>query len=162
MKVKRERTADVVVAGLRLVPSPFERPSIGSLLLGLYDESRRLVHIGVVSQLTNARRDQLARELAPFATRLAGHPWERGFGLERSPLGRLSGSAGRWSPAEMDLDWVPLRPERVCEVAYDTIDERRLRYPARFVRWRPDREPASCGFDQIEDARGDVGAFLRP
>ncbi len=162
VKVKQERTADVVVAGLRLmVTSPGESPTVGSLLLGLYDDEHRLVHIGVVSQLTKSRRHELGRELAPLATQLAGHPWEHGFGLERSPLGRLAGSAGRWSPDEMERDWIPLRPERVCEVAYDTIDEHRLRYPARFVRWRPDRAASSCGFDQLEAASGDVRAFLR-
>lgn len=162
VKVKQERTADVVVAGLRLMmTTPGGAPTVGSLLLGLYDEDRRLVHIGVVSQLTKMRRRELGQELAPLATRLAGHPWERGFGLERSPLGRLAGSAGRWSPDEMERDWIPLRPERVCEIAYDTIDEHRLRYPARFVRWRPDRDASSCRFDQLEGASGDVRAFLQ-
>jgi len=160
VKVKHERTADVVVAGIRLTGKRGEPPAVGSVLLGLHDASDRLVHIGVVSQLTKERRLELARELAPFIVPLEGHPWERGFGLERSPLGRLAGSAGRWSPEEMERDWIPVSPTRVCEIAYDTIDEHRLRYPARFVRWRPDRDPASCGFDQLEGAPGDVRVFL--
>jgi len=162
VKVKQQRTLDVVVAGVRLMmTSANAPPAVGSLLLGLHDDEGALVHIGVVSQLTKARREELGRELAPLVTRLSGHPWEHGFGLERSPLGRLSGSAGRWSPDEMERDWIPLRPERVCEVAYDTIDEHRLRYPARLVRWRPDRDASSCRVDQLEAASGDVRAFLR-
>ncbi len=82
-------------------------------------------------------------------TPLTGHPWERGFGLGRSPVGRLAGSAGRWDPDEMTMDWVPLRPERVCEVAYETLDGGRFRHPARFRRWRPDRDAVSCTFEQL-------------
>ena len=81
--------------------------------------------------------------------RLAGHPWERGFNLGHSPLGRLKGSAGRWDPEEMEQDWLPVDPVRVCEVAYDQVDAGRFRHPARFSRWRPDRDPQSCGFDQL-------------
>lgn len=147
IKVKRERTADCVVAGIRLLSA--NPPAIGSLLLGLHDESGALVHLGVASQLTKERRLSFFRELAPLVTRLEGHPWEHGFGLEASPLGRLSGSAGRWSPDDMDRDWIPVRPERVCEVTYDVVDGRRLRFPARFVRWRDDREPSSCTFEQM-------------
>jgi ATP-dependent DNA ligase len=80
---------------------------------------------------------------------LAGHPWERGFLLEGSPVGRLKGAAGRWAPGEMSLDWIPVAPSRVAEVSYDHIEGRRLRHPARFRRWRPDRDPASCRFDQL-------------
>jgi ATP-dependent DNA ligase len=86
--------------------------------------------------------------------------WEQGFGLGRSPLGRLLGAAGRWSPAEMDLDWVPLRPELVCEVGYDQLDDHRFRHPARFRRWRPDREAASCGLDQLEAPAEDLSELL--
>jgi ATP-dependent DNA ligase len=161
-KVKHERTAEVVVAGAR-----FEMPGpvIASLLLGVHDERGQLVHVGVVSQLTRDRRAALARELAPLAVHLEGHPWEHGFGLDASPLGRLAGSAGRWVPGTMVRDWIPLAPTRVCEVAYDMLDGRRLRYPARFVRWRPDREAASCGVGQLDVEAGpesDVGAFLWP
>lgn len=158
IKVKRERTADCVVAGIRLLSA--DPPAIGSLLLGLHDENGALVHLGVASQLTRERRTSLVAELLPSITRLEGHPWEHGFGLEPSPLGRLSGSAGRWSPDEMDRDWIPLRPTRVCEVSYDILDGRRLRFPARFVRWRDDRDAASCTFDQIDEATPDVRPFL--
>jgi ATP-dependent DNA ligase len=164
VKVKHQLTADVVVAGARLSAEQ-PRPVVSSLLLGLHDEHGQLVHIGVVSQLTRAMRAELAALLAPDIVPLEGHPWEHGFGLERSPLGRLAGSAGRWSPSEMIRDWVPLRPHRVCEIAYDTVDDRRLRYPARFVRWRPDRSAASCGFDQLETRKGanhDPRAVLWP
>lgn len=147
IKVKRERTADCVVAGVRLLS--LDPPTIGSLLLGLYDEHGALVHLGVASQLTKERRLSFAAELLPLATKLEGHPWERGFGLEASPLGRLSGSAGRWSPDEMERDWIPVRPTRVCEVAYDILDGHRLRFPARFVRWREDRDASSCTFEQL-------------
>lgn len=147
IKVKRERTADCVVAGIRLLS--LDPPAIGSLLLGLYDERGALVHLGVASQLTKERRLAFFRELAPYVTALAGHPWEHGFGLDASPLGRLSGSAGRWSPDDMERDWIPVRPTRVCEVAYDIMDGRRLRFPARFVRWRDDRDPSSCTFEQV-------------
>jgi ATP-dependent DNA ligase len=164
IKVKRERTADVVVAGFRVLPLRGGGYGVGSLLLGLHDDTGRLVHLGVVSQLTNKVRVELVRELAALVCPLEGHPWEHGFGLEASPLGRLAGSAGRWSP-EMVRDWIPTLAVRVCEVTYDTIDERRLRYPARFVRWRPDRDASSCGFDQLASDRDvearDVGALLR-
>src|SRR4051794_4371640 len=147
VKVKTERTADCVVAGLRLLSA---RPGLGSLLLGLHEADGALRHVGVVTSFTAARRRELLDELRPLEVPLAGHPWERGFGLERSPLGRLLGSAGRWAPEEMALDWVPLRPERVAEVAYDQTDGGRFRHPARFRRWRPDRSPRSCTLDQLD------------
>lgn len=169
IKVKHEQTADAVVAGARFTTAREARLGdchvVASLLLGLHDERGKLVHIGVVSQLPMTRRAQLAAELGRFVVALEGHPWERGFGLERSPLGRLAGSAGRWSPGEMALDWVPLRPERVCEVTYDTVDGGRLRYPARFVRWRPDRDASSCGLEQLaaaDVATNDPRDFLCP
>ncbi len=147
VKVKNERTAECVVAGFRWM---YERDLPGSLLLGLYDERGALRHVGVATSFTKAARRELARELEALVTSLAGHPWEHGFGLERSPLGRLLGAAGRWDPAEMPLEWVPLRPERVCEVAYDQVDGYRFRHPARFRRWRPDRDARSCTLDQLD------------
>jgi ATP-dependent DNA ligase len=158
IKVKRARTLDCVVAGFRTYGS---EPMIGSLLLGIYDDDGALVHVGVTSQFTTRQRRELLRDVWPLVTELAGHPWEHGFGLERSPLGRLKGAAGRWSP-DMEPDWVPLRPERVVEVAYDTIDDRRLRYPARFVRFREDRDPRSCRFDQLPEGAPDIRALLAP
>ena len=128
-----------------------DRPLVASLLLGLYDSEGHLRHIGVAASFPVARRAELVEELRPEATSLAGHPWAHGFALERGPTGRLKGSAGAWDPATMALDWVPLRPELVCEVAYDQVDAPgRWRHPARFLRWRPDRDPASCTFEQIE------------
>lgn len=154
VKVKRVRTADCVLAGARLFCG---EPAVASLLLGLWD-GPRLRHVGVASSFTDAQRSALAAALLPIATRLEGHPWERGFGLEPSPIGRLAGSAGRWEPGAMDLDWTPLRPERVCEVAYDQLDAGRFRHPARFLRWRPDRAPRSCGFDQLGIEPGGAAA----
>ena len=148
VKVKTERTADCVVAGLRWLA---EGELVGSLVLGLYDGEGSLRHVGVATSFARAARRSLAAELAPLATPLEGHPWEHGFGLERSPLGRLLGAAGRWVPGEMPLDWLPLRPERVCEIAYDQVDGHRFRHPARFRRWRPDREPRSCTLYQLGD-----------
>ena len=147
-KVKRERTADCVVAGFRVYA---EQPLVASLLLGLYGEDGALKHVGVASSLTDRARADLLRELAPLATPIEAHPWAAGFHVDRSPLGRLAGSAGRWTP-DMVLDWVPIAPERVCEVAFDQVDGARFRHPARFRRWRPDREPRSCRLDQLRDA----------
>ena len=146
LKVKREHTAECVVAGYRWLES---RPAIGSLLLGLFDEEGRLRHVGVVSSFTEASRRAFLDELSPLAVPLRQHPWAEGFLIEPSPLGRLKGAAGRWTP-DMAHDWVPIRLDRVVEVAYDRFDRDRFRHPARFLRWRPDRDPRSCTFDQLE------------
>jgi ATP-dependent DNA ligase len=146
IKVKPERTADCVVAGFRVFEDP---PVVASLLLGLYEDSGSLVHVGVVSALANARRRELIDELSPHVVPLAGHPWERGFLVCGGATGRLPGAAGRWTPG-MGLDWVPLEPVLVCEVAHDQLDGNRFRHGARFRRWRPDREAASCRVDQLE------------
>jgi ATP-dependent DNA ligase len=145
IKVKTQRTADCVVAGFRPL---LESGGVASLLLGLF-EGEALVHVGVSSQFTTARRRALFAELLPLAMPLRGHPWERGFNLGRSPMGRLPGSAGRWVAREMLQDWVPVQPMRVCEVAYDKLDGFRFRHPARFLRWRPDRDAKSCSMDQL-------------
>ena len=146
LKIKHERTADCVVAGMRLQADP---PAVDSLLLGLYDEHDALQHIGVASSFTWTRRISLAAELAPLAAPLQGHPWEHGFLLAGGHMGRLKGAAGRWTPG-MTLDWLPLRPERVAEVSYTHVDGHRLRHPAKFVRWRPDRDPRSCRIEQLD------------
>jgi ATP-dependent DNA ligase len=146
VKVKRERTADCVVAGVRWYVDQ-ELPS--SLLLGLYDDGD-LRHVGVASSFTQAARQRLLEELGPYVVPLAGHPWEHGFLLGGSPTGRLAGAAGRWSPGEMEQDWTPIAPELVCEVQFDELDARRFRHPARFRRWRPDRDPHSCTLDQLD------------
>jgi ATP-dependent DNA ligase len=151
LKVKQERTADCVVAGFR----PYvDRPLLSSLLLGLYDDAGELRHFGIVQSFTQKRRRELLEELAPLRVPLGGHPWEHGFLTGGGATGRLAGAAGRWSPGEMALDWVPLAPTRVCEVAYDQLDDGRLRHPARFRRWRPDRVAPSCTLDQLSSAGG--------
>jgi ATP-dependent DNA ligase len=147
IKIKHSRTADCVVAGFRWHK---EGPGtlVGSLLLGLYDDAGRLHHVGVTSAFTMARRRELADELAPLRERaLDGHPWAAwasgGAGT------RMPGGASRWS-AGKDLSWEPLRPERVCEVTYDHMQGDRFRHAARFLRWRLDKPPAACRYDQLE------------
>jgi len=147
VKVKHERTADCVVAGFRWF---VDRPLPSSLLLGLYDVGGSLQHIGIASSFTEARRRVLLEELRHYVTDLAGHPWERGFLLGGGSTGKLRGAAGRWSAEEMELDWTPLRPELVCEVAFDQVDDGRLRHPARFHRWRPDLDADACTLAQLE------------
>jgi ATP-dependent DNA ligase len=159
VKVKPQHTADCVVAGYRLYGGEGE-PTLSSLLLGLYDADAVLRHVGVVGAFSAAERTSLLADLAAHVTPLAGHPWESGFGLEANAAGRLQGAAGRWSP-DFVLDWVPLRPELVVEVAYDQLDANHFRHPARFRRWRPDRDPGSCTFDQFDEAQPvDVAALL--
>jgi ATP-dependent DNA ligase len=150
VKVKRERTADCVVAGLRTFA---DEPVVASLLLALWDGEGALLHVGVASSFPEAVRRSLHAELVPLAVPLEGHPWEHGLDLVRSPAGRLAGPARRWDPREMALDFTPLSPVRVAEVAYDRLDHLRFRHAARFVRWRPDREARSCGFDQLAAVR---------
>jgi ATP-dependent DNA ligase len=156
LKVKKERTADCVVAGFRWL---VDRPLPSSLLLGLYDEAGALEHVGVATSFTERQRHELLEELAPLIASLEGHPWERGFLVGGSPVGRLRGAAGRWTP-DMTQDWTPLAPVRVCEVAYDQIDRDRFRHPARFRRWRTDRDPRSCTFEQLEVAPLDLTDVL--
>ncbi|HET7487373.1 MAG TPA: ATP-dependent DNA ligase [Acidimicrobiales bacterium] len=147
VKVKPLRTADCVAAGARL---ELDGSGVASLLLGVYDGAGALRHTGVASSFPAALRRLLLDDVGPYATGLAGHPWEHGYAMERGPIGRLKGAAGSWNPGTMVLDWVPLRPELVCEVAYDRVEPNgRWRHPARFVRWRPDRDPRSCTLDQL-------------
>jgi ATP-dependent DNA ligase len=146
LKVKPEHTLECVVAGFRLLA---DRPLPSSLLLGLFDEAGSLAHVGIAGAFSERLRVRLLEELEPLVVPIEGHPWERGFLLEGSPVGRLKGAAARWSPEEMSLDWIPIAPTRVAEVSYDHLDARRLRHPARFRRWRPDREPRSCTFAQV-------------
>jgi ATP-dependent DNA ligase len=145
VKVKRERTADCVVAGFRWA---LDRPVVASLLLGLYDDASALRHVGVAASFPEQQRAAMVDELFAHATELAGHPWEHGMISGPNPTGRLAGSASRWTP-EMALDWVPLRPWLVCEVAYTQLDVDRFRHAARFVRWRPDRSAESCTLEQF-------------
>ena len=147
VKVKHERTADVVVAGFRVF---VDRPLPSSLLLGLYDREHTLRHVGIASAFTETKRRELLDALRPLVVPLAGHPWERGFRVPGSPTGRLRGAAGAWDPETMEQDRIAVAPRLVCEVAYDQLDDRRFRHPARFRRWRPDRDPATCTLDQLE------------
>ncbi|MEX5720995.1 ATP-dependent DNA ligase [Geodermatophilus maliterrae] len=147
-KVKHVRTADCVVAGFRWHKSG---PIVGSLLLGLYDEGG-LQHIGVAASFPMARRAELVEELAPYRTdALETHPWREWANAEVQADGehRMPGAQSRWN-AKKDLSWVPLRPELVVEVKYDQLEGRRLRHTGQFLRWRPDREPQSCTYDQLE------------
>ncbi|TDC24007.1 ATP-dependent DNA ligase [Streptomyces sp. 8K308] len=160
VKVKHERTADCVVAGLRYHKSG---PVVGSLLLGLHDETGRLQHVGVSAAFPMKRRQELMDELAPLVLESAeGHPWAAWARAEAHAGRRMPGAPSRWSGGK-DLSWVPLRPERVCEVAYDHMQGDRFRHTARFRRWRPDRDPASCGYDQlVEPVSYDLGQVLTP
>ncbi|WPO69950.1 ATP-dependent DNA ligase [Streptomyces sp. KN37] len=148
-KVKHERTADCVVAGYRLHKSG---PVVGSLLLGLYDEGGALQHVGVAAAFTMKRRAELIDELEPLRMESAqGHPWAAWGDEAAHETARLPGAPSRWS-GKKDLSWVPVRPEWVCEVAYDHMEGgRRFRHTARFRRWRPDRGPESCTYAQLEE-----------
>jgi ATP-dependent DNA ligase len=158
VKVKRERTADCVVAGFRVFA---DRPLPSSLLLGLYDDEGSLQHIGVASSFPERARAELLERLRPLVVPLAGHPWERGFLLGPGSTARLKGAAASWDPDVREQDWTPVAPELVCEVAYDQLDGHRLRHPARFGRWRPDREPRSCTVDQLDVEPAPLDELLR-
>ncbi|HTX01276.1 MAG TPA: ATP-dependent DNA ligase [Acidimicrobiales bacterium] len=169
VKVKHERTAECVVAGFRYRSG---EEAVGSLLLGLYDDEEVLQHVGVTSSFTVARRRELLAELAAY--RLGpddDHPWldaleisggsglydEPASGMPARPAGRRPGTPSRWS-AKQDLSFEPLEPRLVCEVAYDHLQGTRFRHATTFRRWRPDREPASCTYRQLDVA---VPAELR-
>jgi ATP-dependent DNA ligase len=160
-KVKHVRTADCVVAGFRWHKSG---PIVGSLLLGLYNDAGDLQHIGVAASFPMARRAELVEELAPYrADALAGHPWRDWANAQVDEEGgehRMPGAISRWN-AKKDLSWVPLRPELVVEIKYDQLEGRRLRHTGQFLRWRPDREPLSCTYDQLDvPVRYDLGEVL--
>ncbi len=147
IKVKHSRTADCVVAGFRHHKSG--RDAIGSLLLGLYDEAGVLQHVGVTSSFTMAKRRALMKELAPLRRdAMRDHPW-RDWAGAAAASSRMPGAQSRWS-AGKNLSWEPLRPERVCEVKYDHLQGDRFRHAATFLRWRPDKPPEACRYDQLE------------
>jgi ATP-dependent DNA ligase len=147
LKVKHVRTADCVVAGFRWHKSG--KDAVGSLLLGLYDDDDVLQHVGVASSFTMAVRKQLATELAPLRKdALDHHPWREWAGAA-AESSRMPGSQSRWS-AGKDLSWEPLRIERVCEVKYDHMQGDRFRHATFFLRWRPDKSPRDCRYDQLE------------
>jgi ATP-dependent DNA ligase len=145
VKVKHQRTADCVVAGFR---THKDGAGVGSLLLGLYDPDGTLHHVGVASGFSVARRGELVAELEPYRKDAAkDHPWA-GW-ADAQAAGRAPGGTNRWN-AGKDMTWEPLRPEAVVEVSYDHLQQDRFRHATSFVRWRPDREPASCTYAQLD------------
>jgi ATP-dependent DNA ligase len=146
LKVKHERDCDCVVAGFRWHKKG-ERDRIGSLLLGLYNDAGMLQHVGVCASFTDQKRLELVEFLKPYRKNaLASHPWKEWAGDE---LNRVPGAQSRWSQGK-DLSWEPLRPELVVEVAYDHMQGNRFRHTAQFRRWRPDKKPSDCTFEQLE------------
>jgi ATP-dependent DNA ligase len=147
IKVKHARTADCVVAGFRWHKSG--QDALGSLLLGLYDDDGVLQHVGVTSAFTMTMRRQLVKELAPLRRNaMDDHPW-RDWAGAAAESSRMPGAQSRWS-AGKNLSWEALRIERVCEVKYDHMQGDRFRHAAQFLRWRPDKAPRDCGYDQLE------------
>jgi ATP-dependent DNA ligase len=156
LKVKHQRTADCVVAGFRWHKNG-PGTHVGSLLLGIFDDNAKLHHVGVTSSFTWDKREALTQVLAPLRENaMDGHPWHEW--AEWSSLGaadasgqRLPGATSRWNRGK-DLSWEPLRPERVVEVAYDHLQGDRFRHGTTFIRWRDDKEPADCRYDQLEES----------
>jgi ATP-dependent DNA ligase len=146
-KIKHERTADCVVAGYRVHVTDAE--SIGSLLLGLYNDGGELMSVGVVGAFPAARRKELFVELQPLVTTFDNHPWAWAKEEEGTRTPR-SAETSRWAVGK-DLSFTPLRPERVVEVRYEHMEGIRFRHTAQFNRWRPDREPRSCTYEQLEE-----------
>jgi ATP-dependent DNA ligase len=154
LKIKHERTADCVVAGFRWHKNG-PGTHVGSLLLGLFDDAGTLHHVGITASFTWERRAALVEELAPLREHaLEGHPWAEwaewaSMGAADASGQRLPGATSRWNRGK-DLSWEPLRTERVVEVAYDHLQGDRFRHATTFRRWRPDRTPADCRYDQLE------------
>src|SRR5918992_976101 len=149
LKVKHDRTADCVVGGFRWHK---DGEGVGSLLLGIYDDDGSLHHVGVCTSFSVKRRKELVDELAPLREgALEGHPWQAWAEAEAQAGGqRLPGGLSRWNRAK-DMSWEPLRAERVVEVAYDHLQGDRFRHATTFVRWRPDKAPDACRYDQLEE-----------
>jgi ATP-dependent DNA ligase len=149
IKIKHARTAECVVAGFRWHKEG-KGTLVGSLLLGLYDDGGKLHHVGVTSSFTMARRKELAEELEPLRKdAMKNHPWREWADAAGHDMTRMPGGQSRWS-AGKDLSWEPLRVERVCEVKYDHMQGDRFRHAATFLRWRPDKQPKDCRYDQLE------------
>ena len=149
IKVKHARTAECVVAGFRWHKEG-KGTLVGSLLLGLYDDNGTLHHVGVTSSFTMAKRKELAQELEPLREdAMKDHPWREWAVAAGHEMTRMPGGQSRWS-AGKDLSWEPLRIERVCEVKYDHMQGDRFRHAATFLRWRPDKGPKDCRYDQLE------------
>jgi ATP-dependent DNA ligase len=153
LKVKHARTADCVVAGFRWHKNG-RGSMVGSLLLGLYDEAGALHHLGICSAFTIARRKELVHDLAPLRERaMEDHPWrdwaEWADDVQAGERKRMPGASSRWNRGK-DLSWEPLRIERVCEVAYDHLQGDRFRHATQFIRWRLDKSPRECRYEQLE------------
>jgi ATP-dependent DNA ligase len=159
-KIKHARTADVVVSGFRWHK---DGPIIGSILIGLYDDEGTLHHVGVSASFTRERRAELVEELAPYRIPVEEHPWAAWAaqdGPHQEGTQRMPGAPSRWS-GKKDLGWEPLRPDLVMEVGYDAMEGDRFRHTAQFKRWRPDRDPRSCTYEQLErPVRVDVTEVL--
>jgi ATP-dependent DNA ligase len=151
IKVKHARTADCVVGGFRWHKDG-PGTMVGSLLLGLHDDAGVLHHVGICASFSVERRKELARELEPLRENaLDGHPWRAwAAAADAAPDRRMPGASSRWNRGK-DLGWEPLRAERVCEVAYDHLQGDRFRHATHFLRWRPDKQPADCRYDQLEE-----------
>ncbi|NML47320.1 ATP-dependent DNA ligase [Ramlibacter sp. G-1-2-2] len=148
LKIKHVRSADCVVAGFRWYKD--SNDAIGSLLLGLYDDDGVLQHVGVTSSFAMEMRKSVLQELEPLREgALEQHPWRDWAGAATGESQRMPGAQSRWSGGK-DLGWEPLRPERVCEVKYDHLQGERFRHAAVFLRWRPDKPPQECRYDQLE------------
>jgi ATP-dependent DNA ligase len=152
LKVKHERDCDCVVAGFRWYKKG-ERTAIGSLLLGLFNDSGALQHVGVCASFSDEKRSELVEFLAPYRQdALANHPWKQW--AEHAPAEgeaghRMPGGQSRWSQGK-DLSWEPLRPELVVEVAYEHMQGDRFRHMSHFRRWRTDKKPGDCTYAQLE------------
>jgi ATP-dependent DNA ligase len=150
LKVKHDRTCDCVVGGFRWHKTG-DGTLVGSLLLGLYDDTGALQHVGVTASFTTEKRRELVEFLAPYRDNaLEGHPWKNWAGQDEGEAGRRApGMQSRWS-AGKSLSWEALRPELVVEVAYDHLQGRRFRHTTQFRRWRSDKAPSACRYDQLE------------
>lgn len=159
VKIKHERTVDCVVAGFRWHKSG---GVVGSLLLGLYNDDGDLQHVGVSASFPMKRRKELVDELAPYRMEsVDGHPWGFWADAEVHESGRLPGAQSRWSGGK-DMSWEPLRPELVVEVAYDHMQGTRFRHTAQFRRWRTDRDPESCTYEQLDEpVKYEISEVLR-
>jgi ATP-dependent DNA ligase len=148
LKIKHVRTADCVVAGFRFYKDRDD--AVGSLLLGLHDDAGVLHHVGITSSFKLAVRQRLLQELAPLREgAMESHPWRDWGQAVVGDAQRMPGAQSRWSGGK-DLGWEPLRPERVCEVRYDHLQNDRFRHATTFLRWRPDKPPEECRYDQLE------------
>ena len=149
LKVKHERECDCVVAGFRWHKKG-ERSAVGSLLLGLFDDAGELHHVGVCASFTDKKREELVDFLKPYRKNaLDKHPWKSWATAEFESARRIPGAQSRWSQGK-DLSWEPLRPELVVEVAYDHMQGSRFRHTAQFRRWRTDKKPGDCTYEQLE------------